>query len=53
METFLQDEVKFNLQKLMKVDGMNKLMAMEKALNAVLHLRRNQRQISDFSERGF
>ncbi|MDX2248518.1 MAG: type I restriction endonuclease subunit R [Bacteroidia bacterium] len=34
-ETFLQDEVSFNLQELIKADGLHKLAAMEKAVNAV------------------
>lgn len=34
-ETFLQDEVNFDLQELIKADGLHKLAAMEKAVNAV------------------
>ena len=34
-ETFLQDEVNFNLQELINADGLYKLAAMEKAVNAV------------------
>ena len=34
-ETFLQDEVNFDLQVLIKADGLHKLAAMEKAINAV------------------
>lgn len=34
-ETFLQDEVKFDLQELINADGLHKLAAMEKAVNAV------------------
>ncbi|MBK8805193.1 MAG: type I restriction endonuclease subunit R [Bacteroidales bacterium] len=34
-ETFLQDEVYFDLQELIKADGLHKLAAMEKAVNAV------------------
>jgi len=34
-ETFLQDEVSFDLQELIKADGLHKLAAMEKAVNAV------------------
>jgi type I restriction enzyme R subunit len=34
-ETFLQDEVNFNLQELINADGLHKLAAMEKAVNAV------------------
>ncbi|MDD5632597.1 MAG: DUF3387 domain-containing protein, partial [Methylococcales bacterium] len=34
-ETFLQDEVNFDLQELIKADGLHKLAAMEKAINAV------------------
>ncbi|MCH8486483.1 MAG: type I restriction endonuclease subunit R [Candidatus Cyclonatronum sp.] len=34
-ETFLQDEVRFDLQELIKADGLHKLAAMEKAVNAV------------------
>ena len=34
-ETFLQDEVNFDLQELINADGLHKLAAMEKAVNAV------------------
>lgn len=34
-ETFLQDEVNFELQELINADGLHKLAAMEKAVNAV------------------
>ncbi|CAN1573405.1 COG0610 Type I site-specific restriction-modification system, R (restriction) subunit and related helicases [Spirosomataceae bacterium] len=34
-ETFLQDEVNFDIQELIKADGLHKLAAMEKAVNAV------------------
>lgn len=34
-ETFLQDELNFDLQELIKADGLHKLAAMEKAVNAV------------------
>lgn len=34
-ETFLQDEVNFNIQELINADGLHKLAAMEKAVNAV------------------
>ena len=34
-ETFLTDEVNFNLQELINADGLHKLAAMEKAVNAV------------------
>ena len=34
-ETFLHDEVNFDLQELIKADGLHKLAAMEKAVNAV------------------
>ncbi|MDD5578133.1 MAG: HsdR family type I site-specific deoxyribonuclease [Methylobacter sp.] len=34
-ETFLQDEVNFDLQELIKAEGLHKLLAMEKAINAV------------------
>ena len=34
-ETFLQDEVSFDLQELINADGLHKLAAMEKAVNAV------------------
>lgn len=34
-ETFLQDEVNFDLQELINADGLQKLAAMEKAVNAV------------------
>jgi type I restriction enzyme R subunit len=34
-ETFLQDEVRFDLQELINADGLHKLAAMEKAVNAV------------------
>jgi type I restriction enzyme, R subunit len=34
-ETFLQDEVNFDLQELINADGLHKLLAMEKAINAV------------------
>lgn len=34
-ETFLQEEVNFNLQELIKADGLHKLAAMESAVNAV------------------
>lgn len=34
-ETFLQEEVRFELQELIKADGLQKLAAMEKAINAV------------------
>lgn len=34
-ETFLQDEVSFDLQELITADGLHKLAAMEKAVNAV------------------
>lgn len=34
-ETFLQDEVNFNLEELIKAEGLYKLAAMEKAVNAV------------------
>ncbi len=34
-ETFLQDEVSFDLQELIKAEGLHKLLAMEKAINAV------------------
>ncbi|WP_332027524.1 type I restriction endonuclease subunit R [Kaistella sp.] len=34
-ETFLQDDVNFDLQELIKADGLHKLAAMEKAVNAV------------------
>lgn len=34
-ETFLQDEVNFDLQELIKADGLHKIAAMEKGLNAV------------------
>ncbi|MBX7154275.1 MAG: type I restriction endonuclease subunit R [Candidatus Kapaibacterium sp.] len=34
-ETFLKDEVNFNLQELINADGLHKLAAMEKAVNAV------------------
>ena len=34
-ETFLQDEVDFDLQELINADGLHKLAAMEKAVNAV------------------
>jgi len=34
-ETFLQDEVNFDLQELIKANGLHKLAAMEKAVNAV------------------
>jgi type I restriction enzyme R subunit len=34
-EAFLQDEVDFDLQELIKADGLHKLAAMEKAVNAV------------------
>jgi len=34
-EAFLQDEVNFDLQELIKADGLHKLAAMEKAVNAV------------------
>jgi type I restriction enzyme R subunit len=34
-ETFLQDEVNFDLQEFIKADGLHKLAAMEKAVNAV------------------
>lgn len=34
-ETFLQDELNFNLQELIKADGLHKLAALEKAVNAV------------------
>jgi type I restriction enzyme R subunit len=34
-ETFLQDEVNFDLQELITADGLHKLAAMEKAVNAV------------------
>jgi type I restriction enzyme R subunit len=34
-ETFLQDEVNFDLHELIKADGLHKLAAMEKAVNAV------------------
>ncbi|HRO09682.1 MAG TPA: type I restriction endonuclease subunit R [Saprospiraceae bacterium] len=34
-ETFLQDEVNFDLEELIKADGLHKLAAMEKAVNAV------------------
>lgn len=34
-ETFLEDDVNFDLQELIKADGLHKLAAMEKAVNAV------------------
>ncbi|MBK8045078.1 MAG: hypothetical protein IPK21_21995 [Haliscomenobacter sp.] len=34
-ESFLQDEVNFDLQELIQTDGLHKLAAMEKAVNAV------------------
>jgi type I restriction enzyme R subunit len=34
-ETFLQDEVNFDLQEFIKANGLHKLAAMEKAVNAV------------------